>query len=143
VALVVAGGGAAVASGGPFPTIDAPGRDLTSAESSDHFGIPHGVTADGRTYGAAPWTGSSRGPASPGPATPPEDPDLIAVRGDHGIVGFVDSRELNRLPRDPCEEPKVWPVFAEDGVTRVDTFTSGSREGWTVTGTGTPACPDD
>lgn len=58
-------------------------------------------------------------------------------------MGFVDSREFNGLPRDPCEESKVWPVFAKDGVTQVDTCASGSREGWTVKNTDVEACSKD
>jgi hypothetical protein len=61
--------------------------------------------------------------------------DLVAVVGDHGVEGYVRSRELFRDPNDDPATPeaalamqakaedRVLPVFAADGRAQVDTFT--------------------
>ena len=82
--------------------------------------------SDGRTYGTVP--------IRPG-VTEGDLPDLVAVVGDHGVDGYVLSKELaadpNANPATPAEaianqakgKDRVLRVFTADGRTQVDTFT--------------------
>lgn len=125
-ALLVAGGGAAVAS-----TASSSNRNPDSySAQSEKWGVPHGVTADGRTYGTSPAGGDDSR------IFLTEYPDLIQVIGDHGKTGYVDSKMLfGWEPNKQCES-QVLPVYAQDGRTRIDTFTSGDEgarlKGFTV-----------
>lgn len=116
-ALLVAGGGAAVAS-----TASSSNRNPDSySAQSERWGVPHGVTADGRTYGTSPAGGEDSR------IFLTEYPDLVQVVGDHGRTGYVDSKELfGWEPHKPCQS-QVLTVYAQDGQTQIDTFTSGDE----------------
>lgn len=91
-----------------------------------------GTTPDGRTYGRTP-DGAGMGLGLE------RQPDLVAVRGDHGVEGYVSKESLNapfletpsspeaalRTQAERRKNPIVLPVFAKDGTTQVDTFTLG------------------
>lgn len=57
-------------------------------------------------------------------------PEFIGVVGDHGVVGYSRLEDLRgEIPSSPEEaldmagETRVIPVYADDGVTQVDTLT--------------------
>lgn len=92
--------------------------------------VAAGLTKDGRTYG--PLLTSADGKNE-------KAPDLVSVEGDHGKLGYADSdtvlgenepapsspEEALRLQSERAKNPVVIPVFAEDGITKIDTFTIG------------------
>lgn len=110
-ALIVAGGGAAFAGS---QMSDEP---ETYQDQSARFKVPTGVTEDGRTYGAVPPFGSDN------MIEEKDFPDLVAVQGDHGIQGFAERKAMSKEPA--AGQSVVVPVYAEDGVTKVDTYTIG------------------
>lgn len=91
---------------------------------------PAGTTPDGRSFGGFPDSED---------AAFEDLPELVAVVGDHGIKGYADKRPLfGEGAEPPSPDSKEWddyvienakpivvPVFASDGVTKVDTFTIG------------------
>jgi hypothetical protein len=91
--------------------------------------VAAGFTEDGRTYG--PLLTSADGNE--------KVPDLVSVEGDHGKLGYADSpgvlgenepapsspEEALRLQSERAKNPVVIPVFAKDGITKIDTFTIG------------------
>lgn len=93
---------------------------------SKKFSVPHGTTADGRSYGS--MLDQSHGV---------KPYDLIWVESDNGKFGFIDRVEADSIiddvaPEDaPALKAKVdagevkLPVFDRDGVTQIDTFTIG------------------
>lgn len=98
---------------------------------------PYSVLEDGRTIGKLP--------AGEEPVKVREIPDLVAVVGDKGVEGFAESKYIlgtgEPAPRSPAEALEmqrsraattVVPVYADDGVTIVDTFTIDNRP---ITGT--------
>lgn len=125
--VLVIGTGAAVASPGGF-------ADFRGSDQPSYHG-PRGTTEDGRSYG------SSLDPDG-------RQLDLVAVVGDHGKAGFVDRAELEGWePSKLCETQRL-PVYATDGETQLDTFTSGGRadsqvNGFRVTSRSSPTCPHD
>jgi len=108
-ALIVAGGGAAFASSQMAEEPE------TYQEQSARFKVDTGVTADGRTYGAVPPFGSDN------MIEEKDFPDLVAVQGDHGIQGFAERKAMNKEPE--AGQSIVVPVYAKDGVTKIDTYT--------------------
>jgi hypothetical protein len=84
-----------------------------------------GHTPDGRSYG---WM--------PGPAATSDAPDLVAVVGDDGVSGYLDYNQLVASPIVTPEQAlglqkaathgRELPVFAKDGKTVVDQFTTQS-----------------
>jgi hypothetical protein len=89
-------------------------------------------TPDGRTYGTLPTEGDHLAVA--------DLPDLIAVKGNNGRNGYItrDAFMGGPPPSSPEEALRqqrkggdvVVPVYAEDGVTVIDTFTiQGPNDG--------------
>ena len=87
---------------------------------------------DGRSLGRLPAEGDQ--------LAVDKIPDLVAVVGDHGVEGYADARYIlgkgEPAPRSPAEalamqrdRPPTTTVlvYAEDGVTIVDTFTIDNR----------------
>lgn len=81
-----------------------------------------GVTADGRSFGPLPTSGSHLSPS--------QIPDFVRVVGDHKVVGYADSHVLlgGGQATSPAEAlsqpaPRQVSVYASDGTTVVDTFT--------------------
>lgn len=103
--------------------------DVPSAK----FDIPTGVTKDGRTYGSE--LDSLHGKPAP---------DLVAVVGDHGKLGYVDAKSLATIGDSDSDAARAksnalkadgklsLPVYATDGVTQIDTFTNGARPRFSV-----------
>jgi len=101
----------------------------TLAIASDN-GAPQGgagvykVNVHGKSYGSIFDSKS-----------PTQEPDLIQAIGINGKTGYVRNEDLNPpLPKNPqealaqqkaAETPKRIPVYAEDGVTVIDTFIVG------------------
>ena len=94
---------------------------------------PSGVTKDGRTWG--PWSDDPEASV----------PDLVRIRGDHGTIGYADAdlvvngtahegrtpEENLRLQEERKNDPPMTiPIYAEDGVTQVDTFTFATGDGF-------------
>jgi hypothetical protein len=134
----VVGGGAAVASVGPFAESDEP-HTLTYQDASAHFGNAHGTTRDGRTFGGSPWTLIGPDETHVDALGESAFPDLVAVTGDHGKAGYGDRRALEADSADPCGIV-AHPVYDTDGRTKLDTFTVGpgrstNLPGWSVKGT--------
>lgn len=124
-----------LASESSLPTIDL-GPGLPADGSSEPTTVIRGRTPDGRTYGTTPvpQQGQSGQSVDEGPL-----PDLVAVIGDHGKEGYVVSADLEAEPEvgNPEEAlaymaelkkrgPIRLPVYSDDGVTVVDTFTIGT-----------------
>lgn len=109
-------------------------KDLDELElTADNL---EGVTPDGRTYGTVPVPVDGQGGGQS--ASDAElMPDLVAVTGDHGRTGYVDSavlmddghevtnpqEALEYMRKQARSGPTELPVYAKDGVTVVDTFT--------------------
>lgn len=97
--------------------------------------VPSGKTQDGRSFGPALVpTGPDGGEFSA--ESDKDQPDLIAVQGDNGRKGYVVFKDLMWEPEINSPEdaarymearkqdgPRVLPVYAEDGVTQIDSFT--------------------
>jgi hypothetical protein len=91
----------------------------------------YSTTEDGRTYGTLP---------TEGPVIRAEMPGLIRVVGENGVEGYASADELfgeddiylqpEEIERQQASAPKVETVnvYAEDGVTVVDTFDVGAGE---------------
>lgn len=83
------------------------------------------TNAFGQTYGSDAYV------------EPEKAPDLIAVAGDHGKFGYVYRDELNGPEFQSPEDALRWQgsykadvlvVYAQDGKTKVDTFTLAPTE---------------
>lgn len=85
------------------------------------------TTPDGRTFGDLPTDN--------GPLPVEKIPDLVGVVGDNGVEGYAKAEDLDGPGPEPTspeealrlqdEAPAEWivPVYAEDGITQIDTFT--------------------
>lgn len=141
IATASARSGQSAPSLGDSPATDRPSESTIPSESElDELELTtdniEGVTPDGRTYGRVPGpVDAQHGGWSAGDAG--VMPDLVAVIGDHGATGYVDSAVLMddgsevTNPQEAAEYmrkkarrgPTELPVYAKDGVTVVDAFT--------------------
>ena len=101
-------------------------RDSLASAAVSSRSPDSGITAEGRSFGPLPTGGSHLSPS--------QIPDLVAVVGDHHVLGYADSDLL--LGDDPADSPaealgrqesrpkiRKVPVYATDGTTIVDIFT--------------------
>ena len=102
--------------------------EMTEEEKNSF--VHYNINESGESYGTAMDSPDGR------------DPDLVAVLGDNGIVGYARSSDLDgEMPSSPEEAimmqeerekagnpPRVINVYKTDGVTVIDTFTIGSSE---------------
>lgn len=98
-------------------------------EEKENF-VHYNINKNGESYGTSLDSPDGR------------DPDLVAVLGDNGIVGYARSTDLDgEKPSSPEEAirmqeerekagnpPIVVNVYKSDGVTVIDTFTIGDRQ---------------
>lgn len=126
-ALAAITGGATAAFAAESPSSDEPVATQPKEFRAKQLDVPKGVTADGRTYGsgANELRGDKRF-------------DLVSVVGDHGKLGYADRAKMDALIDDvpPSKSDELRQdlaagrlkvdVYAEDGVTKIDTFTLGA-----------------
>jgi hypothetical protein len=95
------------------------------------FAVPEfGVNANGETYGSAMGVSFAN------------MPDLTLAAGDNGLIGYIRTSEsIGAPPPSSPEEairiqeewerngspPRVYNLYLSDGVTVIDTFTTGNR----------------
>ena len=89
----------------------------------------YGVNQNGETYGSSAYA-----------RTYEEEPDLIAAIGDNGEKGYIRRSESEEEDPSSPEEalriqneranqpPRIIPLYAEDGITVLDTFTIGKGQ---------------
>ncbi|WP_298132820.1 hypothetical protein [Micropruina sp.] len=128
----------AAVSGGFAGVLAASASPLPGDSSQKAEVIPSGVTEAGLSYGPVPM------PSGDDDTVPDSlTPDLVSVMGDNGVLGYAESslvfgdawqaanpkdavaqeaaREAARTAGDSVQH--VIPVYAEDGMTQIDTFT--------------------
>lgn len=75
------------------------------------------VNANGETYGSLNPEGKT---------TEEIYPDLIGAVGENDVFGYIRLKERLLLPpiqnKSPSDEPRPWPLYAEDGVTVIGQF---------------------
>ncbi len=102
-------------------------NEMTEEEKSEF--VHYNINENGESYGTAQ------------DAPDGKEPDLVAVLGDNGNVGYARSSDIDgEMPSCPEEAvrmqeerekagnpPRVINVYKSDGVTVIDTFTIGDR----------------
>jgi len=94
----------------------------------------YSINQSGETYGSAMYA-----------RTESEMPDLAAAIGDNGVLGYIRlSESMGEMPSSPEEAiamqnrrstqaPLVVSLYAEDGITVLDTFTISNNDNTHVT----------
>jgi len=96
------------------------------ATASEGSATAFPTNAKGLSYGSCAFT-----------KTPEEEPDLILVEADNGMVGYCYRKDLSPVPHGPEEAEALMeqsmkgreiPVYTSDGVTQIGVFTSGGSD---------------